>query len=83
MGLIRTIDDDSSVRGTMKKILERAGHEAREAEAEAVRLKLFRARTAGRGRDGPDDAGKGRDRDDHGALRGVSGCRHPRRVGGR
>ena len=42
MGLILIIDDDSSVRGTMKRILERDGHEVREAEDRAVGLKLFR-----------------------------------------
>ena len=45
MGLILIIDDDSSVRGTMKKILEREGHEVREAEDGVVGLKLSREAT--------------------------------------
>ena len=42
MGLILIIDDDSSVRGTMKRILERDGHEVREPEDGAIGLKLSR-----------------------------------------
>ena len=42
MGHILIIDDESSVRGTMRKILEREGHEVREAEDGVVGLKLSR-----------------------------------------
>ena len=42
MGRILIIDDDQALRGTMRKILERAGHEVREAADGVEGLKLFR-----------------------------------------
>ena len=42
MGRILIIDDDRAMRGTMRKILEREGHEVREAGDGAVGLKLVR-----------------------------------------
>lgn len=42
MANVLIIDDDSALRGTMKKILERAGHEVAEAEDGARGLELFR-----------------------------------------
>ncbi len=45
MARILIIDDDSALRQTMRKIVERIGHEADEAEDGAVGLRLFRERS--------------------------------------
>lgn len=42
MARILVIDDDQAIRGTIRKILERSGHEVREAEDGVEGLKLFR-----------------------------------------
>lgn len=42
MALILIIDDDDALRATMRKILERAGHEVRDAADGDRGLKIFR-----------------------------------------
>ncbi len=42
MARILIIDDDAALRRTMRKIVERMGHVAREAENGAIGLRLFR-----------------------------------------
>jgi DNA-binding response OmpR family regulator len=42
MGRVLVIDDDDAMRGSIRKILERDGHEVREASDGAHGLKLFR-----------------------------------------
>jgi CheY-like chemotaxis protein len=46
MGRVLVIDDDGAIRGTMRKILERDGHEVREAADGRRGLELFRAEGA-------------------------------------
>ena len=43
MGRVLVIDDDPAMRGTMKKILEREGHDVREASDGAEGMRVFRA----------------------------------------
>ncbi len=46
MGRILVIDDDPAMRGSMRRILERDGHDVREAGDGAEGLRLFRAEPA-------------------------------------
>ncbi len=46
MGRILVIDDDPAMRGSMRRILERDGHDVREAGDGAEGLHLFRAEPA-------------------------------------
>ena len=46
MGRILVIDDDPAMRGSMRRILERDGHDLREAGDGAEGLRLFRAEPA-------------------------------------
>ena len=46
MGRILVIDDDPAMRGSMRRILERDGHDLREAGDRAEGLRLFRAEPA-------------------------------------
>jgi DNA-binding response OmpR family regulator len=46
MGSILVIDDDRAMRSTVRKILEREGHEVREATDGEDGLRVFRARPA-------------------------------------
>jgi len=46
VGRILVIDDDPAMRGSMRRILERDGHDVREAGDGAEGLRLFRAEPA-------------------------------------
>jgi DNA-binding response OmpR family regulator len=46
VGRVLIIDDDTAMRGTMRKILERAGHEVRDAADGRKGVALFRAEGA-------------------------------------
>lgn len=46
MGRVLVIDDDGAIRGTMRRILERDGHEVREAADGRAGLEWFRAEGA-------------------------------------